>query len=33
VFDAPGRQHYDVALDAGDRATVAGAALSRVLAS
>jgi arylformamidase len=32
VFDAPGRQHYDVALDAGDPATVAGAALSRVLA-
>jgi arylformamidase len=32
VFDAPGRQHYDVACDMGDPATVAGAALARVLA-
>jgi arylformamidase len=33
VFDAPGRNHYDVALDMGDPATVAGAALARLLAS
>lgn len=32
VFDAPGRQHYDVALDMGDPATVAGGALARMLA-
>ncbi|MCX7683691.1 MAG: alpha/beta hydrolase [Acetobacteraceae bacterium] len=33
VFDAAGRHHYDVALDMGDPATVAGAALARVLAA
>jgi arylformamidase len=32
VFDAPGRHHYDVAMDMGDPATAAGAALARVLA-